>query len=172
MLHIGADATTAIYPVAGLATARLYWWFNVDGTGPPPRPPVDPRSGELGRTLFAPLPPSDDGGWNGYGSHNHDHSQIPWDEVIVQENLTHAPSRKKPDQRRHPLRDAPVWPFIELKAQRLSSRPSRRRIRTSRFIRGSGRPLSTPWICVRRAGRRQGRTDRSRRAILTEGCVK
>ena len=56
-----------------------------------------PRSVELGQTLFAPLPPFHNGGWNGNGSHNHDHSQIPWDEVIVQENITHARSRKKPD---------------------------------------------------------------------------
>ena len=56
-----------------------------------------PRSVELGQTLFAPLPPSHDGGWNGYGSHYHDHGQIPWDEVIVHEYITHARSRKKPD---------------------------------------------------------------------------
>ena len=55
------------------------------------------RSVELGQTLFAPSPPSYGGGWNVYGNHYHDPPPNSVDEVIVQENGTHAHSRKKPD---------------------------------------------------------------------------
>jgi hypothetical protein len=44
MLRFGADPTTAIYPVAGLVTAALYWWLATRRRTSPLLPPA-PRTG-------------------------------------------------------------------------------------------------------------------------------
>jgi hypothetical protein len=43
LLRFAADPTTAIYPLAGLVTAGLYWWLATSGSGTPANNVSSPR---------------------------------------------------------------------------------------------------------------------------------